>query len=508
MSISKCPVDAITSFPLYLMAGYTPTADEYMAIQQDIGINIQFGPRIIPPNIVTNNNVDGKCIIDEGSFVTTVSGGSYIAGEIAALQKQGVTSGGVTSELGNLQRAASVLQEIDSLKGSMNADVVSSGPFGSEHYRERQYNRQNRIKDLEKEYGSIPEPGGGDGPPPGPNLSATTSTLVLNNNNYTLYSVQIAAATHNQWLPSNKAANTEDIIIIFQNVNNKAKIAYTIFVIPIIRDASTQNPYLSALNTGNLLAGTTSISINDVMPQTGQYVYYITCLNGYSELSPSQDVCTFISVNGLNVRSDIMTGILSKVSATAPTKFPNVLLPYTARLSPNIKTMIEKDDLSTYVVSTTNLFTTQESQLGSLRAPLVERISTEAVKCSVINPDTDIDGNGMILADINTGDILKNVMDQRNGVKAAAINPEGKSIKDSINKKRTVENIFTGVFTFILVVILIGIILYSISIGRIAATEAAAGVQVPPWYSYIPSWALWACACAICFLVGWGLAAN
>jgi len=508
MSISKCPVDAITSFPLYLMAGYTPTEDEYMEIQQDIGINIQFGPRIIPPTIVPNPSLGG-CIIDEGTFMNDkLTGGSYIRAEVAALNAQQTPqTAAVRTQKENLEKAASVLQEIDTLKGSMKTDAASSGPFGSEHYRERQYYKQKRIDDLQKEYGSIPEPGtDGDGAPPGPNVYPTTSTLVLNNNNYTLYSVQIAAATHNQWLPSNTAANTEDIIIIFQNVNNKAKIAYTIFVVPIIRDASTQNPYLSALNTGNLLGGTTSISINDVMPQTGQYIYYITCLNGYSELSPSQDVCTFVSINGLNVKSDIMAGILSKISTPAPTTFPKVLLPYTARLSPNIKTMIEKEDLSTYVVSTTNLFTTQSSQLGNLREPVVERISTEAVKCSVINPDTDIDGNGMILADINTGDILKNVMEKRNGVINTAMNVQA----NDRAKSKGIQEIITWVFTGLLILLLLGTIIYFIIIRNIPVTEAVAGagVQAPPWHSYIPSSVLWVSACLICFSVGLGIAAR
>jgi hypothetical protein len=507
MSVSKCPADAITSFPLYLTAGYTPTADEYTAIQQDVGINIQFGPRIIPPTIVTNDSVAGKCIIDEGSFVNTVlSGGSYIQAEINALKGQSSPTAEVTRERQNLERAGSVLGEIDDIKDSMKADSASSGPFGSEHYRERQYNRQNSIKGLETEYGSIPEPGGGDGPPPGPNLSPTTSTLVLNNNNYTLYSVQIVKATHNQWLPSNKAANTEDIIIVFQNVNNRGKIAYVICVVPIIRDTSTQNPYLYALQTGNLLAGTTSISIKDVMPQTGQYIYYITCLDGYSELSRSQDVCTFVSVAGLAVKSDIITGILSKISTPSPTTFPNVLLPYTARLAQYIKTMIAKEDLSTFVVSTNNLFTTPATQSVTSRSQAVERISTEAVKCSVINPDTDIDGNGMILADINTGDILKNVMEERNGVINIATNDKAKNREQSKN----IQNGITWAFTIILILLLLASIIYFIIIRYIPVAEAGAGagVQIPPWYSAIPSSVLWVSACIICFSIGLGIAAR
>jgi hypothetical protein len=168
--------------------------------------------------------------------------------------------------------------------------------------------------------------------------------------------------------------------------------------------------------------------------------------------------------------------------------------------------MIAKEDLSTFVVSTNNLFTTAATQSVTSRSQAVERISTEAVKCSVINPDTDIDGNGMILADINTGDILKNVMEERNGVINIATNDKAKNREKSMN----IQNGITWAFTIILILLLLASIIYFIIIRYIPVAEAGAGagVQVPPWYSAIPSSVLWVSACIICFSIGLGIAAR
>lgn len=499
MSISKCPADAITSFPLYLTADFRPTQTEYDRLKQDIQIDGQFAPRIIPP---TMNNINANGILDEGTYMSSLSGDSFLTAQVNALNTQGTElTTSVNSVKTNLNQAGSVLREIDRLQGSMKADRIGTENFGSEHYRERQFNYQKKINDLKKSYETIPD--NGDGPPAGPNLNASTSTLVLNNNNYTLYSVQIVKATHTQWLIGTPR-NTEDIIVTFKNINNTGKIAYVIFIVPIFRDTSTQNPYLYALSNATLIPGTTSISIKDVLPKT-QYIYYITCLDGYSDMARTQEACTFLAVNGLNVSETIMNGILSKYSLG--TTFPNFVLPYTARLAPRIKTMIGKEDLSTYIVSTTNLFGTggasSDRLVGGQMAPVINRINTDAVKCTVLNPDTDIGEDNIIRTDIDTGTILSNVIEERTQVIERAATRGG----GTIQSRKNVEKIMQGVFGFIFAFLLLATITYKVCESQgwyNIFPQNLPPPGTPSWYSLVPWWA-WIgviCLCLLFLVIG------
>ena len=417
MSLSKCPVDAITSFPLYLAAGYTPTTDDYNTIQQDISLDVQFATRTTPPSLVA-----GTSTVDEGSHATSVFSSS------------------------------------------------GSGSSKGSSY----------------------------------SLSSSSTTMVLNNSKFTLYSVQIVKPTHTQWLPTNASAtNKEDIVITFENNVDAGKVQYVVFVIPLLESETTStNNYLQALEKRALPPGVTSISIQELMPPT-QYIYYITCLDGYSELAPTQNVCTFVSVQGMPVSTVTMEAIRTMSGLTT---FPNTILPYTARLAPHVKTMIAKEDLSTYVVSTTNLFsapgTTSNSFLGDARNQLVERISTDAVKCTVLNPDTDIDANGVIRADINSGDILKHVIEQRNSVIKGVTSAGGQSIQS----RKSTEAVLSYVMAAIMGVLLIGILVYFYALkGLPTTTPTTTPISTgPAWYSLIPVWVYVAmiCLCLACYMIG------
>lgn len=260
--------------------------------------------------------------------------------------------------------------------------------------------------------------------------AANLSTLQFNNTTYTIYSVQITAATHNNWINpvTLKAKNSEDLIITFHNANTTLPYNYIIIVLPIIRDgtAATDPMYLQGLSNSQAQG---TFNLSSCLPSSNsQFAYYATCLDGYSEYQNPENIYVFVAVNGISVSASLMSSLQKLMPGTQT--FPPVSLPFLTHFARQI-TSIGNNDFTKYILSTRHLL--DYAGISSIYKDLsiTERTDpTSAYKCVPLDPDTDV-VNGQIQFDVQSGEVLSNILAERDAARAASspiqLTPAGKT---------------------------------------------------------------------------------
>ena len=300
--------------------------------------------------------------------------------------------------------------------------------------------------------------------------SASTNSIVFNNTTYRLSPVQIACnpasstsgavatGTHKTWLLDQTVTNTEDVILIFSSSNTMSKYKYIVIVVPIIRTGTTTPPYLQSLASGTV---TGTISLNDCMPSNkrAQFAYYSTCLNGYSDYAETQEVYVFVSIGGINAASTDMVKINTKRGAGG---FTAISTPFGTRLS-NTKTSINVNEFSNYILTTTWLLDSAEFSGRNPSIMPTRTDNTGAYKCTQLNPDRDVDAAGNMQFDLATGNLLTDILAERQvvissatGITATAENTE----KSNTDTKRITTAL--GILMAMIFVCIIIYLLYSI----------------------------------------------
>jgi hypothetical protein len=307
------------------------------------------------------------------------------------------------------------------------------------------------------------------------------STIRYNNTLYNLYSVQICSASHNSWLlpASNKDKNTEDLVITFYNPSLTR--SYVIIVLPIIKNGTrARDPaYLTALGSGQT-PGT--FSLGSCMPdKKSLFIYYSTCLDGYTEHQSTQTVSVFVAVGGISVSPDLMTSIKGKITGGT---VPSITLPFTSYFATETS-IIETTDIGKYVLSTNDLLNYEWIKNKYKDLTVQERDDpSSAYKCVALNPEKDV-VDGKIKVDIESGKLLSKVLAERDAVMAASgIVPQNPSTALKFNKNM---NLALGIFFAIL--ILLGLI-YLISswwTNSSPTMGVVGGIVYPPdWVAKIP----------------------
>lgn len=307
------------------------------------------------------------------------------------------------------------------------------------------------------------------------------STIRYNNTLYNLYSVQICSASHKSWLlpASNKDNNTEDLVITFYNPSLTR--SYVIIVLPIIKDgtAASDPAYLTALGSGQT-PGT--FSLGSCMPdKKSLFIYYSTCLDGYTEHQSTQTVSVFVAVRGISVSPDLMTSIKRKITGGT---VPSITLPFTSYFATETSS-IETTDIGEYVLSTNDLLNYEWIKNKYKDLTVQERDDpSSAYKCVALNPEKHV-VDGKIKVDIESGKLLSKVLAERDALMAASgIVPQNPSTALKFNKNM---NLALGIFFAIL--ILLGLI-YLISSWwtNSSPTMGVVGgvVYTPDWVTNIP----------------------
>ena len=272
------------------------------------------------------------------------------------------------------------------------------------------------------------------------------STLRYLHKTYMVESVQIIQKSHNSWILPNtaQANNKEDIAIIYKN--EESNTPYITFIIPIIRTSSN-----ASINYLNGLANPTasgSFSLQSCFPtnKRARFAYYSTCLKGIGANTPSQNMNIFVAVNGITIGESIMEKVLKNLGNVSFAA--KMTAPYTIRLSGNNKTITNMESFTQYVMSTTELmnFTAFKEYYPELNNdPNIRKDDVGAYKCVQVDPDSIV--NGQIQVDVSTGEVLKDVLSEREAIR------DTHSVNRSIDKNRFLNFFNSGMGIFIAIIL-------------------------------------------------------
>jgi hypothetical protein len=296
-------------------------------------------------------------------------------------------------------------------------------------------------------------------------------------NKYVNMSTQIVGPTHSKWLltESNPANNVADFIMTFQTTAEVVSYKFITIIIPLIKADVPATSAPEFLRRFADPAGTGEYTLRTMYPQspTTMFVSYATCLRGYSTMKSPEMVSVFVAPGGLAVSSDIMDTIKS---SRFPQKFPPYSPPYMTRLSTSdrqtvgTKTMAFQD-----FIQTTNQLLNYENVGKQYKdvSKAIREDSLDAYQCVPLDPDRNIE-DGKIKVDLDTGEVLSDVVAERNALRTAD------AVKGSMEPGRLEKYMGTAI-GIILGIIFFSLILYFAWswLRRATGYSALDGMAVP-----------------------------
>ena len=163
-----------------------------------------------------------------------------------------------------------------------------------------------------------------------------SSTASYNNNNYSMYNVQLTGSTHNNWILKNKENNKIDIIITYERQSEITKERFIILVIPLIIDNNTtiNNIYLDSM-INNIQYR--ELSLGALYIREHKFYYYTT------ELDPHNDIAAvYVDINGINITQEIYYKLLALWKSVS---YSTILSQITSALNPvqkGVSDMVDK----------------------------------------------------------------------------------------------------------------------------------------------------------------------
>lgn len=310
---------------------------------------------------------------------------------------------------------------------------------------------------------------------------ASTTTLRLQGNSYTLKTMQITKSLHGSFFTADLQKNIPaELVLVFSTTNAIAE-KYVILCIPIFTgSSSTQNPYLTALLDGRLPGK--PISLGSVLPEDPKFMVYSTCL---SQLQNNQSsavnarVFLFYSTIPFSRVNELKKSMFSyrnnnnvRVQGSTTAEFPDVRLPdlITAKTMP-VPFTIDNENTFTRFLRTGNLKDSQGT--GGV---FTREDTTSSYKCVPLNPDLHVNKDKKIVVDTRKGELLSDVLDKRSSDLNADIGKKG------LNADQ-IETILAVAFGIALGLLVLAIAAYFIS--RVTASEGS--FAKGPWV-VLPDW--------------------
>lgn len=248
------------------------------------------------------------------------------------------------------------------------------------------------------------------------------TSLMYNETLYTLASVQLTGASHNNWLvPDNlevsKIDNLEDIMITFQRdmyADLREEEPYFIILVnPIIRNSSQNGNPLYLANMANQIAS--PLTLETIFPyiSTKTYAYYTTCVNGVTTQDPYKNILVLLNINGMIVSADLMIKIKSMYNKFSEGSYPTYVPPGNLSVHSNPNDSIKRIREGFQTASTYSPGAPNSLNRGS--AP-TSRYTVD--KCVPFDPEMQMNNDGVILLN-NNGQPMKNIIDARTVSKSA-----------------------------------------------------------------------------------------
>ncbi len=265
----------------------------------------------------------------------------------------------------------------------------------------------------------------------------TRMTLRFMEASYTIMRVELAAATHTDWIlpATSRANNKEDLIITFETTNDLVQYKYLIFVVPLLRSSIAVDPsYLRGLADPTAQG---PFKLRHCFPSDSgsRFAMYSTCLDGYGGNAKVQNVNVFVSISGVPITNQLATDMLGRYSSSATT-FPLVSPPFLTRFQGGQRTLIRQGTrgptqtvgkqtigdnsapFTTYVITSRHIL--DFANMGKTfrdSNKIVRETPIDAYKCVPFDPDKQVSADGKIRVDLDSGAILTDVMAEREQIR-------------------------------------------------------------------------------------------
>ncbi len=333
-------------------------------------------------------------------------------------------------------------------------------------------------------------------------INNTSKTFIhWRNNKYTNVSVQITRNQHSGWLtdPTRATQNTADFVMVFQSASDVISYRYIVLIVPLI--SITQSPtgaprFLLHLQDPSR---TEKYTLRTMFPEesTTMFANYTTCLRGYSSMKTPEYVTVFLSVEGLEVSSELMGQIKSSRNVQ---NFPTFAAPFMTRIDATTTTSVTAGTTGKpfiqYIQTTDQLLNYTNAGKQYVDASrIVREDSLDAYQCVPLDPDQNIQ-DGKIKVDLETGEVLSDVIAERAAVRAAD------STKGSMEPGRLEKYMGTAI-GIVLAVIFFSLIVYFLwnwirtatgnaavpAVTALGVGAASAGIS-ESWAQSIPKYGL------------------
>lgn len=254
----------------------------------------------------------------------------------------------------------------------------------------------------------------------------STTSLRLQGNSYTLFSAQLVAPIHKDFVKATeKPLVKAELLLIFKSTSSDIAEKYVFFCVPVLQSATTTpNVYLQSILQERLPGRPISLSTLVPEPKDQEFFAYSTCL---SQVKGQQTVATQVRVLIFHkgIRHSNVNGVLPKAKPRAITAFPAFQLPEQLRAS-TMPSPFMLDNETTFgrFLRSGNLQADIYGRSGELRED-----TTSAYKCVPLNPDTQV-VDGKIKVDTTRGELLSKVLQDRSSDLNEDMGKKGMSAED------------------------------------------------------------------------------
>lgn len=281
---------------------------------------------------------------------------------------------------------------------------------------------------------------------------ASTTTLRLNGNSFSLISVQLCTPQHSTLLPREKQRDCSGELVIGFKAGNTISEEYLFLCVPILtRATTTPSVYLEALRLGRLDGKPTSL-LSVIPPSDMHYISYSTCLQRREQTGTStKQVRVFVFTEGLAYPAANFLEIARKITASSvsnPVYLPTIQLP---------DGLVDKSQAMLFSITTETDYKSllRYSQYYSQGTPDSSQYRTDnldAYKCVPLEPSQNVK-DGKLVVDTETGELLSHVLEQKD---------DGKGTRTKLTPA-IVEQIIAVCVAIVLVVFVFLIIAYIIT---------------------------------------------
>lgn len=306
--------------------------------------------------------------------------------------------------------------------------------------------------------------------------AASQDTLEYQKNMYTLRKIQLTNAAHKSWLIPLKEgeANFEDIVFTYvkndisQEPQQPKQI---IIVVPILRsqtdvlDPDFFKKLVTPTGEDLGLDPAAAVSLAAFFPPTKTstiltntiHAYYTFCVSTLAVNETAQDILVVIQTGGLKISEALMLLVRYQFNnaGTSDTVY-GAYEPITGTsFSPSLNSVFSEAEFAKYVKYAYNLGEQRSLAAPDIPIDATKEMAVDAYKCVPFDPETQINKDGKVVVDTDSGKPLSDIEKER----AAAKNDAQQTNLD-VEKAEQFIQASTTALGVIIGVVVIGILLY------------------------------------------------